>query len=106
MPNIDFTKPDASRLNAAHLNDPANLYSLPVPFSRKFERELAGHKSTTIKISLDDPGRWPNYIFENSLYFATIFNMRPGTKMIFFTSLPSSWAVTRACFIANSMARS
>ena len=82
MPNIDFTKPDASRLNADHLNDPANLYSLPVPFSRKFEQDLGGHKSTTIKLSLDDPGTWPNHIFENSRFAIFIWHHSEGKMLL------------------------
>lgn len=57
-----------------HLNDPSNLYSLAVPFSRKREQTLGGHTSTTIKFSLDDPGKWPNYIFENSRYAIFIWH--------------------------------
>ena len=56
------------------MNDPANLYSLPVPFSRKREQTLGFQTSTTIKISLDDPAKWPNYIFENSRYAIFIWH--------------------------------
>jgi len=57
-----------------HLIDPSNLYSLEVPFSRKREQTLAGDTSTTIKISLDDPAKWPNCIFENSRYAIFIWH--------------------------------
>ena len=63
-----------------HLNDPGNLYSLEVPFSRKREQTLAGNTSTTIKISLDDPAKWPNYIFENSRYAIFIWHQAEQTK--------------------------
>lgn len=57
-----------------HLSDPSNIYSLEVPFSRKREQTLANNTSTTIKISLDDPAQWPNYIFENSRYAIFIWH--------------------------------
>ncbi len=65
-----------------HLNDPSNLYSLAVPFSRKREQTLADNTSTTtIRISLDDPAKWPNYIFENSRYAIFIWH-QTEQKMI------------------------
>lgn len=68
-----------------HLNDPGNLYSLEVPFSRKYEQTLAGRTSTTIKISLDDPAEWPNYIFENSRYAVFIWH-QTEQKMLLLSS--------------------
>lgn len=70
-----------------HLNDPRNLYSLEVPFSRKREQTLGNHTSTTIRFSLDDPDKWPNYIFENSRYAIFIWHQNEQKMLLLFCGL-------------------
>jgi len=65
-----------------HLTDPNNLYSLAVPFSRKRESELYGHKSTTVRFSLDDPDKWPNCIFENSRHAIFIWHQCDNSMVL------------------------
>ena len=55
-------------------SDPSNLPSLPCPFSRHRSHELAGNKSSIVKLSLDEPDTWPNHIFENSRYATFIWH--------------------------------
>ena len=64
---------------------PKGAVSVPgigAPFSRQREHELAGHKSTTIRLSLDDPGTWPNYIFENSRFAIFIWHQNEGKMLL------------------------
>jgi len=63
-------------------SDPANLPSLPCPFSRHRSRLLAGHVSSTIKLSLDEPERWPNQIFENSRYAIFIWHQSDNKMLL------------------------
>ena len=57
-------------------SDPANLPSLPCPYSRHRSNELGGHKSSTVRLSLDEPDKWPNFIFENSRYAIFIWHQK------------------------------
>ena len=63
-------------------SDPANLPSLPCPFSRHRSHELAGNKSSIIRLSLDEPERWPNYIYENSRHATFIWHQNEERMLL------------------------
>ena len=56
------------------MTDKLNEYRISAPFSRMRDSKLGDHVSTTVRLSLDNPDRWPNHIYENSRYATFIWH--------------------------------
>ena len=54
--------------------DPRNVESINAPFSRASASNLGNSMSHIVKLSLDDPDKWCNSIYENSRYATFIWH--------------------------------
>ena len=62
-----------------------NVSGVNAPYSRIRSIELAGRESFALRVSIDDPSKWMNHIYENSR-FATFMWHKTDNKMLLVAS--------------------
>ena len=71
-PSVALIDPYAPYLRS--MNDTLNEGRIDAPYSRMRDSKLGDYVSTTVRLSLDDPEKWPNHIYENSRYATFIWH--------------------------------
>ena len=66
-------------------SDPLNITAINAPYSRVRSIELAGRESFALRVSMDDPDKWINSIYENSRFATFIWHKSEG-KMLLVTA--------------------